>query len=268
MSGLTFNGKHSRNDIGLIMRSRNRAILPEPKDDYIDLPGRDGSLLFPGALPDRFQNVEFAIPSRSLLERQAKAHQIAAWLRTRDRALLIFDDEPGLFYMAKQSNQIDLDQVAMAGRFLVIFRCSPYALADIGAFDGNYEYDTGLDYDGDLYYPNEISSVWNIKVMVMGQYNYGHVETSPAITVTGICSNPTFINETTGKQIQYAGNLGSSDTLVINLDKMTATKNGVNVLASIVGEFWTMAVGENRLKFSSASIPNAVIGIDYDHKFL
>ena len=43
--GLTFNGRHS-SEFGLVMFSRNRPILPEPKLVAEDIPGMDGEYDF------------------------------------------------------------------------------------------------------------------------------------------------------------------------------------------------------------------------------
>jgi phage-related protein len=54
---------------------------------------------------------------------------VAAWLFGVDggKKRLVFDDEPDLFYAARVSNQIDLEQTATHGEFSIYFRCEPYA---------------------------------------------------------------------------------------------------------------------------------------------
>lgn len=129
MIGFRFKNKHCW-DFGLIMRSVNRQLLPSIEDQYEYVPRRDGAYLFPGAYQDRFIEVELSFVARSQQEIRERAREIAAWLSSRQRERLVFDDEPDKHYMAKVANQIDLEPMMRAGRFQVIFRCSPFALSE------------------------------------------------------------------------------------------------------------------------------------------
>ena len=90
MYGLTFNGLHSFNDLGLIMLSKTRVLLSAAKDEYVDIPGMDGSHLYPGALPDKVHEIEFAVKTTGITALKAKMRQVAAWLRTKGRSNLVF----------------------------------------------------------------------------------------------------------------------------------------------------------------------------------
>ena len=147
--GVNFNGQHS-GDFGIIMLSRNRVLLPAVQDEYKEIPGRDGSHLFPGTLQDRIIEIECTIPEATLPALRAKARQVAAWLHTADRAQLSFDDEPERFYWAKLANQVDLAQTIAMGRFTLLFRCLPLAygaevtenfISDLAAIDNIGTYD-------------------------------------------------------------------------------------------------------------------------------
>ncbi len=129
MKGLIFNGRHS-SEFGLRMRSKDRSVLPSVREDYEYLPRRHGSIHFFQGLDDRMIEVEFFFIEKSLEAVRSKARKIAAWLFTKKRERLIFDDEPDKYYMAKVANQISLDQVMYAGVFTVIFRCEPFAYVD------------------------------------------------------------------------------------------------------------------------------------------
>ena len=48
------------------MRSRNRQLLPEPNDSYVQVPGRQGSVLFPRELADRKIEIDCAFVEKSL----------------------------------------------------------------------------------------------------------------------------------------------------------------------------------------------------------
>ncbi len=109
------------------MRSKNRQLLPEPNDRYVQVPGRQGSILFPRELADRRIDIDCAFVEPSLADIRTKARDIAAWLNVTDRASLSFDDEPGKSYKGKLASAIDLDHAGRLGQFSLTFICEPLA---------------------------------------------------------------------------------------------------------------------------------------------
>jgi len=126
MIGFTFNGVHCSTH-GVVMRSKNRQLLPEPNDRYVQVPGRNGSILFPGELADRRIELDCAFVGSSLADIRTKARDIAAWLNVTDRTSLSFDDEPGKSYKGKLASAIDLDHTGRLGQFSLTFICEPLA---------------------------------------------------------------------------------------------------------------------------------------------
>jgi predicted phage tail component-like protein len=131
--GLTFNGKHSYKDFGLIMYSKNRPLLPEPKITTEDMPGMDGEYDYSAVNPDkeikykpREIEIEFTLKEPNLRLLRIKANKIAAWLACGEQKL-IFDDEEDKYYLAKVANKLDLEnQIVSIKRFTVQFRCRPF----------------------------------------------------------------------------------------------------------------------------------------------
>ena len=112
------------------MRSKNRQLLPEPNDSYVQVPGRQGSILFPRELADRRIELDCAVVGSSLANLRVKARMIAAWLYTADRAKLSFDDEPGRYYMAKLASAVDFENTVTLGEFSLSFVCEPLAYGE------------------------------------------------------------------------------------------------------------------------------------------
>ena len=112
------------------MRSKNRQLLPEPNDRFIQVPGRQGSILFPRELADRRIELDCAFVEPSLADIRTKARDIAAWLHTTDRASLSFDDEPGKSYKGKLASAVDLDHIGRLGQFSLSFVCEPLAYGE------------------------------------------------------------------------------------------------------------------------------------------
>jgi predicted phage tail component-like protein len=109
------------------MRSKNRQLLPQPNDIYVQVPGRQGSILFPRELADRRIEIDCAFVGSSLADIRTKARDIAAWLNVTDRATLSFDDETGKTYKAKLASAVDFDHIGNMGQFSLAFNCEPLA---------------------------------------------------------------------------------------------------------------------------------------------
>ena len=109
------------------MRSKNRQLLPEPNDRYVQVPGRQGSILFPGGLADRRIEIDCAFRGNKLPDLRIRARGIAAWLHTTDRAILSFDDEPDKYYRGKLLTAVDFEHLAALGEFSLVFTCEPLA---------------------------------------------------------------------------------------------------------------------------------------------
>lgn len=120
------------------MRSRNRQLLPAPTDTYIEVPGRSGTLHFPGGLQDRIIELDCAFMESDLSALRNRAREIAAWLYTQDRAILSFNDESDRYYKAKLSGVVDLEHAAHMGRFYLFFRCDPLAYGSKQAKNFNW----------------------------------------------------------------------------------------------------------------------------------
>jgi predicted phage tail component-like protein len=264
--GFSFNGVHT-SSLGVGMRSINRQILPSTQDKYLEIPGRDGSYLFPGANNDRAIEVELNITTNNLTQRQQVARQVAAWLRTKTRAELIFDDEPDVKYMAKLANQLDLEPLAFAGKTKVMFRCLPFAL---------YQVSTGEDVILDSYLPLDswvtlnpgedftisITGDTTFDIDYMGTQEVGlgsHDGSKFDIIIIG--SFTTLSLGLNGKTINYTASLAGQ---TLTIDNVNATvKIGVeNKLAYCtgdIGEFLKMIPGNNTAIISGTGLNCTVL---------
>ena len=108
------------------MRSKNRQLLPETNDSYVQVPGRNGSILYPQGLHDRYIERDCAYVGEDSPDIRVKAREIAAWLYTQDREILSFDDEPNVCYRGKLAGKVDLEHIGKMAQFSLIFRCEPF----------------------------------------------------------------------------------------------------------------------------------------------
>jgi predicted phage tail component-like protein len=264
--GCIFNLIHS-STLGLVMRSTNRQLLPATRDEYVYSTMVDGSYHFPEGLEDRFIEVEFGFVESTTKNLRLKARKIADYLYTTQRQVLSFDDEPDKYYMAKVSNQLDLEPQIRAGRFTVTFRCLPFAYANANAYDNDPAllYDNGVQYDSEEMYDNPTGFEWGYSRHRSGLYNYSNHKAPMKLKIEGTVTNPKIVNESTLEEISLPSI--SSGTLEFDSEKEIVTINGVNALKDMSGVFLMLASGDNGLVFQGSS-PNATVTYQWKHKFL
>lgn len=74
----------------------------------------------------------------------------------------------------------------------------------------------------------------------------------PIWTIDGIATNPTLTNITTGQTITWNGTVPNGQTLIINMNEMTADLAGANVFEYITGEWIQLQPGNNTLVYTAA----------------
>lgn len=270
VTGLFFNGKHSFNDLKLKARIISRPILPASKDRYVEIPGRAGSILFPDTLADRMITIEFTFLEKNIVDIREKTHEIANWLYTEDRVPIVFDDEPQYTYTGKVVNQIDLEEVAVRGRFNVNFRCLPFITATPDNYDEVHQYDTGYQYDTGLIYPNEGGFTWDYATKhTSGLYNHTQHNTPLKITIVGTVSNIKVSNINASTTLECPSI--SNQNMVIDGESEDVTIDGVSVLPQVIGDFPNLVSGANGLIFEGGTKqnrPNATVTFEWSHQLL
>jgi len=272
--GFSYNGKHS-DTFGIIMHSKNRVMFPARNDKYEEIPGRDGSILFPGAFADRFIELECGLAKKSLSELRKTLRQIAAWLSTSGKAQLIFDDEPDLYYLGRIANQIDLEQTMALGRFTFQFRCAPLAFSV-----GGYEIEEWLTTVHTMQVNNEGTydalPVITITAFETGQYR--------AVEVTGaydpdadelvesdvIITNPTItvsVSEQT-QTLRWVGTLAPGENLVVNCETMQAVKGEENAIGGITEGFPVLRPGANEVELVTTNLMGGFVKVQYIERWL
>lgn len=105
-TGFTFNGKHSRRDMGLLYAEKDgHTIIPQIKRNSYEIAGVSGTVLMEGEqwgiIPIE-GTLYPAIERGTQGEAQDLLRRVAVWL-TAGRCRMIFDYEPNVFYLAELS---------------------------------------------------------------------------------------------------------------------------------------------------------------------
>lgn len=258
MYGLQFGDKHSYKDFGLVMKSKDRPILPDPKVITEDLDQMDGSHDFSDTnqdertkYKDRIITVTFSLTEKDSSVLRVKAHQIARWLNCGE-SRLTFDDETAVYYIARVNNKISFEkQIISLQEFTVQFKAKPYAYSVVDStvdqLQLGMDLQLGYGYKLDMY-ATEYDVVGSDIITI---YNAGDY-VKPKIEITGTFTNLTLACN--NKALTYNSALTANHTLIIDLDKYNATLDSANVNNNLSGSFFELVNGDNLLTITGTSV--------------
>lgn len=252
--GFSINGVHS-STFGLIVRSVNRTILPAIRQNYQQISGRHGTYDYSDrTLDDRIIEIECDFMENTMGDLRVKSRRLAAWLYSLGKKSKIkFDDESTLYYLGKPANQIDLEQFMTIGTFKLQFRCDPFVYydgyADSPVNDHNIPLFAQVA-DSDTYTFSVGSSPQSVTVN-----NYGHIENPFTLEITGgVCSTLSIRTLADNKILNYTEAIAAGQKVTIDMDKMTADKDGINKLSVLTGDFLTLPVGYSQVTLSGTGL--------------
>lgn len=261
-------------ELGIIMiSSSRRPILPSTVDRTMAIPGRHGAWDFGADLGPRQFALDCALIEQDAAALQLAVERVAALLldkHGRPRELtLTLDIRPERSYTVRYVGSLDIERIIGLGRFtLLLMAFDPYSYAGITDYDeGPYQYDTGLQYNTGLLYPNPTGFNWLYGEQHSSLYNHSSLVTPLIVTIAGSVSGVKITNRTNGRSMTLTTTL-SGQTLVIDGAKATITRNGQNAMSGLVaGDFVQLEPGANQLVFEGGA-PNATVTFGWRHRFL
>ena len=219
------------------MRSKNRQLLPETNDSYVQVPGRQGSIHFPRELADRRIDVDCAFVGEDLPDIRVKAREIAAWLYTQDREILSFDDEPNVYYRGKLAGKVDFEHIGKMAQFSLIFRCEPFV----------YGGEENQTFVGD-------SATID---------NQGTTEILPRFTVTFTDTAAEWkVTNQDSDYVRVVNNFTIGDTMEVNCKTGVILINGTRAMAKLDWQnsrFFALREGENSLTIAPTGKCNTTV---------
>jgi len=246
----TFNGVSSES-FNLITKSIKRPLLPERKNNGVELDGISGIFDYPDS--NEYKPRKIVMKSSyigdSFEDLREKARFIAAWLSTKIWAPLIINDEPDRYYLAKVNDEIDLNSLLESGTFEVTFICQPFAFSVV---ESSYTF-------------NNVTTTRNVILIYPGtrELNYrSQMGSKFLITATGSWSKISFkVNDKT----LYFNEPGSSSTLIIDNINMTAKQDGISKFDKLDGDiddFLELLPGNNNFRIDGIDL-NCVVNATY-----
>ncbi len=218
MFSFQFRGKDSYNDYGIVVEKR--PIIPKPQRtiQYIEVPGRSGSLKIDDAT---YKDIVIPIQCGFKDDNVAdKADEIKAWLDGGEGELIL-SNQTDKYYLAHVSDQVDISQeFKVFGKFLVNFRCQPFKYAVVN----------------DVIILTESGTVTNI----------GTMTSEPIIVVTGSGNITLTINEVDILLTAIDGYI-TIDSVLKDAYKDTTLQN-----SKMLGDFPVLQTGDNIISWSGS----------------
>jgi len=259
--GFRFKEQHTSNYKLMLKEHPKIPLTPEIRDHYESVSGQHGSYLFPQPFGDRTITVVCQLLADSREERTRLVMDIAGWLYSVGREVLVFDNEPNIFFRGKVVSQIDLDSTITTGVFNITFRCEPFK------------------------YGNEKESVEQLATdgSYMEFQAEGTTDIFPLIeieAIEGIISNPSI--NVNGFLMQYNGYIPNDGKIIINSKDFTVITNNLNdtnmtgavdlnnnsVLSRLKGSFPILRGGINSLSYTSGNKAIAKITISWQPTYI
>lgn len=210
-----FLGKDSYSDFGIVVEKRPIIPKAERNIQYIDVPGRSGSLKV-----DDATHKDIVIPiicGFKSTDIPGRADAVKAWLAGNE-AELILSNQPDKYYLAHVADQMDIRQeMQVFGKFQVNFRCRPFKYA--------------VD--------NQEMTLMAAGIIT----NPGTIKSEPIILINGDGDITLTIN---GVDIQLTGVSGSItiDSVLKDAYKGTTLQNSL-----MNGDFSVLVPGENTISW-------------------
>jgi len=232
----------------LVCKSIKRPLLPAVKVRRIDPVGVSGVYDFDDNEHSmRNLTMRIAYIGTSYEELRTRARSIAAWLSVGSWCRLIINDEPDKYYLAKVTDEIELESLWGSGTANITFDCQPFAYSVTEESE-----EVVLAASGTLVFINPGTRIINsrspqgskFKMIVDGSW------TTLALTLNG-------------KTLTYTG--AGTGVLTIDNIELEADLGGVNKYGSLTGAtdtFLHVIPGENTLSITGTGL-TATVTVEY-----
>lgn len=244
-----FNGIES-SYFNLVCKSVKRPLLPAAKVRRVELPGISGVYDFDDDDTEydmRKVTMKIQYIGTSYEELRTRARQIAAWLSTSSFVALRIHDEDDKYYLAKVTDEIDLDNLWESGSADIAFDCQPfaYSVSEVShSFDVNAAKNESFTHPGTRLVNFRSPRGSKFKIIIDGLW-----------TTLSLGLN--------GKTLTY--NTAGSGILTIDNIEMEATYGTTNVFDNLGGDtdtFLKVKSGSNTLAVGGTGL-DATITIEF-----
>jgi predicted phage tail component-like protein len=115
--------------MGLEVLDIRRDLFPTIRHKTVEIPGREGSILFPAPFGMRHIGVDCALIGTSGSELLDTERSLTGWLVTDSMCELSFGDSPEYYFLARVSDVCPVSQNGRVAMISIEFECEPFALS-------------------------------------------------------------------------------------------------------------------------------------------
>ena len=233
MKTLSMRGK-TNHDFDLIIagadRGSERPLSASRNDSYIEIPGRDGTILKSGSLQNNTLRVNFIRYNKGRNDWFDVRNDIVGWLHSKDEVKIRVDDEPGVYYLGKVSTYDVPIQHTSIVELSVEFTVQPFRFAD----SRNIIINPGDSGQFEL-------------------YNKGNYDAPYKATITVAGAGSTFDFTINGRRLRYSGAVGNGDVITIDSAGHEFRLNDELKVIQLSGSFNPLSAGKNNVEVSVSS---------------
>ena len=180
MYGITYNNKHSFNDLGLTVL--NTRVIETPSKIKITetIPFMNGSYDFSNlyggnCYTERKLEYEFLIKANNSMELEFKRMSVENWLLSSNSKTKLFDDNIPNYYYLAECESIDFEDLNNMGKLKAYFIAYPFKISE--AYEGNNLWDS-FNFESDVLQDTKftVNGYANVNI-----YNSSAIDIEPAI---------------------------------------------------------------------------------------
>lgn len=233
-------------EIGFALTERSLPVLPETEDNTVKLAGNDGVIDFGSTFGPRVINVTLYCFADDY---HAALAQLAGMMSVHGPQIYVeFADIPGKRYPVVYSGTLSVQGTGSRTIDLPLKMNDPWpqSLRDTSVI----EYGQGLEY-GQGYVYSDYSQFFS-EPGAMVVRNEGTLPQRPVIKIAGAFTNLTLSDGV--NTLTLTGTSAASDVWIIDCEKYSVKKNGVNAFAASNGVFFTLNPGNTTFTVGGADI--------------
>lgn len=263
-AGFTFREQHSNSFEGVAVKTNDRPVRPETKEETFNPTNGDGESSFACANPyghefyeNKIYQMEMNIKASGLSDLQSKITKLSRWIM--GSGILIFDDTPLVKWVARIVDTVQYmpEHGGKHAKFIVKYKVKPFAELVFNTIDGPC-LDDDIDLDSDIpldigeYFTFEGAGTHTVK-------NIGDMPIRPVITVTG-ASKPVVIS-VNGVMLTVP------KTAEIDCENYTVRDmSGNSLMTQITGDFFELTAGDNVMTVTSDE--DITVEVEYEPRYI
>ncbi|MEW5567389.1 distal tail protein Dit [Rossellomorea marisflavi] len=252
---ISIDGVHLERDLGLhLLAESEETIIPQVRQDSIEIPGRHGEIVFDSYLESRRLFPTILIPSQATLTdvqdilRRVSSLLLNEYGQPKD-VKVIYDYEPDKFYLCRMNGYLSPDRIARTGKFLIpLYANDPMAFSLKKSDEITWGSDMPIN--SDIYWGSGVTNFTITSNQTVILINSGSV----AIKLS-------FLLEGKGNNVWIAAN-GKSFSLKnfsnakfdVRGEDYSVFKNGVYDMQAYSGEFIELMPGPNKVRITGSSM--------------